>query len=111
LNRRMFLLAPGVALVGTLGLSTSAHPAAAAAASVPYHQPALMYNIPNTAAINGFTSVIKPAIQPPPVLACLPVTPPSPIPGWCPPLHRRASRGPATWPTSAATCRSTHTSI
>ena len=85
MNRRVFLLAPGIALVATLGLSTSAHPAAAAAASVPYHQPAIMYNIPNTAAINGFTSVIKPAIQPPPVLACLPVTPPSPIPGCVPP--------------------------
>jgi hypothetical protein len=79
-NRRMYLLAPGIALVGALGFSMSGHQAAAAASGVPYHQPAIMYNIANTAAINGDTSVIKPAIQPPPVLACLPVSPPSPIP-------------------------------
>jgi serine protease len=78
---------PGVALVVSLGLPMAGPSASAAAASsaVPYHQPAVMYNIANTAAINGNTTAIKPSIQPPPVLACLPMAPPSPIPGCVPP--------------------------
>jgi serine protease len=82
-NRRISLLAPGIALVATLGISATGHQAAAT--TIPYHQPAIMYDIANTAAINGDTTVIKPAVQPPPVLLCLPVSPPSPIPGCVPP--------------------------
>ena len=48
--------------------------------------PMMFFNIPSTAKISGTTNGgIKPAIVPPPVLACLPVTPPSPIPGCVPP--------------------------
>jgi serine protease len=87
------MVVPGLATVAALGLQAGGgHTASAAALSgastsptVAAHQPAVMYNIPNTAAINGNTTVIKPAIQPPPVLACLPVAPPSPIPGCVPP--------------------------
>ena len=86
MNRRLAFLVPGAALVATLGLPLAGqHAAADATAAVPYHQPAIMYTLGQTAAINGDTSVVKPAIQPPPVLACLPVTPPSPVPGCVPP--------------------------
>jgi hypothetical protein len=85
-KRHIALLVPGIATVAALGLQGNGH-ATASAATPPAraHEPAVMYNIANTAAINGDTSVIKPAIQPPPVLACLPVTPPSPVPGCVPP--------------------------
>jgi hypothetical protein len=83
---RIALLAPGLATVAALGLQGSGHTTASASApAVRAHEPAVMYTIGNTAAINGNTSVIKPAIQPPPVLACLPVAPPSPVPGCVPP--------------------------
>ncbi len=86
MKRRIALLVPGIATVAALGLQGTAHNAASAATpATRAHEPAVMYNIANTAAINGNTTVIKPAIQPPPVLACLPVSPPSPIPGCVPP--------------------------
>jgi len=75
-----------VPLAGT-AMALGGHGSAVAdtAGTLPYHQPAIMYTVGNTAAINGFTGAIQPSIQPPPVLACLPVTPPSPIPGCVPP--------------------------
>jgi hypothetical protein len=101
-KRRTSLLAPGIALVGALGLAanapgTTAH-ADSATTALPYHQPAVMYTIGNTAAINGDTSVIKPAVVPPPILACLPVTPPSPVPGCVPP----APPAGEPWPVNMA---------
>ncbi len=94
---RKLALMSAAALVGMLvpGLVAGSGPAAAATkaatkraaatAPLPYHQPAIMFTIGQTAAINGFTSVVKPSVQPPPVVLCLPVTPPSPIPGCIPP--------------------------
>jgi hypothetical protein len=84
---KRLMLAPAVAGLGALAAFSgqAAGVNAKAATAMPYHQPALMYNMVQTAAINGDTSVIKPAIVPPPVLACLPVTPPSPVPGCVPP--------------------------
>ena len=66
--------------------------------ALPYHQPAIMYTIGQTAAINGDTTVVRPAVQPPPILACLPVTPPSPIPGCVPP----APPAGEPWPVNMA---------
>ncbi len=86
MKKRMALVVPGLVTVAALGLQGSgAHTASAATPAVRAHEPAIMYNIANTAAINGDKTVIKPAIQPPPVLACLPVSPPSPVPGCVPP--------------------------
>ena len=89
---RKLALLGATALVGFLapGLLTGTGTALVSAAGTPtgalaYHQPPLMLTIGQTAAINGFTSVVKPSVQPPPVLACLPVTPPSPVPGCVPP--------------------------
>jgi len=81
---KRMLAVPAVAAAGVFA-ATAGQAVAGASASTPYHQPAIMFNIQNTAAINGNTTVVKPAIQPPPVLACLPVTPPSPVPGCVPP--------------------------
>jgi hypothetical protein len=85
-KRRIALLVPGMATVAALGLQGGgSHTVSAASPAARAHEPAIMYNIANTAAINGDKTVIKPAIQPPPVLACLPVAPPSPVPGCVPP--------------------------
>ena len=87
MNKRISLLVPAIAVAGSLGLAAGGSGAAAqsGATALPYHQPSIMFTIGQTAAINGDTTVVKPAIQPPPVLACLPVPPPSPVPGCVPP--------------------------
>ena len=85
-----------VALVGVIPLqaASAAVPAKSGgsphtAAGVPSKNargPIMFYNVPTTAVINGERrEVIRPAIQPPPDLLCLPVTPPSPVPGCVPP--------------------------
>jgi hypothetical protein len=99
-NRRISLLIPGIALVGTMGIAGSGSHATAQSptAAVPYHQPVIMYTIGQTAAINGDTTAVRPSVNPPPVLACLPVTPPSPIPGCVPP----APPAGEPWPVNMA---------
>lgn len=84
--KRLALVLSIAALGGALvpGLAQRAG-ATSSASPVPYHQPAIMFTLGQTAQINGFTSVVKPSLQPPPVLACLPVQPPSPVPGCVPP--------------------------
>jgi hypothetical protein len=82
---KRLLVGPAMAAAAVLAATVGVNAGSPAPAATPYHQPAVMYNIQNTAAINGNTTVIKPAVQPPPVLLCLPVTPPSPIPGCVPP--------------------------
>jgi hypothetical protein len=47
--------------------------------------PMMFFNVGTTAAIDHSQKSIQPSIQPPPVLACLPVTPPSGVPGCVPP--------------------------
>jgi hypothetical protein len=98
--RRISVVGLGLIVVGTIGFAAGGSQAVAHAdtATIPYHQPALMYTIGQTAAINGDTTAVRPSINPPPVLACLPVTPPSPVPGCVPP----APPAGEPWPVNMA---------
>jgi hypothetical protein len=91
--RRLALLS-ACALVGVLVPGLAQHVGATPGA-LPYHQPPMLFTIGQTAANDGNTAVIKPSIQPPPVLACLPVKPPSPIPGCVPPAPPAGEPWPA----------------
>jgi len=82
---RKLYIGPAMTGIGALVASFGHGSGAAAAPAVPYHQPSVMYTIGTTAAINGNKTVVTPTVQPPPILACLPVTPPSPAPGCVPP--------------------------
>jgi hypothetical protein len=63
--------------------------------------PIMFYNAPTTRAIQEGVKgdkAIRPSIQPPPILACLPVTTPSPVPNCVPP----APPAGEPWPVNMA---------